>query len=71
MRIAEANESLELAAEISSLALPPAEVLDKTLRYETTIERQLYKAVNELERLQSRRAGKAVPASISLEFQGA
>ena len=51
----------------ASLDLPPSEALDKILRYETTISRQLYKAVAELERLQGFRKGELVPPPINVE----
>jgi hypothetical protein len=62
------KETLELKALKASLALPPREVLDKILRYETTISRQLYKAMAELERLQRLRKGEPVPPSINVEI---
>lgn len=45
---------------LSSGALPHEDAMDKILRYETTIERQLYKAIHELERLQQRRLGEVL-----------
>lgn len=47
--------------------LPNAEVLDKILRYETTLERQLYRAMHQLERLQRMRKGEFVPAPVTME----
>jgi len=61
------KETLELEALKASLALPPREVLDKILRYETTISRQLYKAMAELERFQRMRMGEPVPPPINVE----
>lgn len=61
------KENLELEARKASLALPSKEVLDKILRYETTISRQLYKAMAELERLQRMRKGEAVHPPINVE----
>ena len=61
------KETLELEALKASLALPPREVLEKILRYETTISRQLYKAMAELERLQRLRRGEPVPPAINVE----
>ncbi len=37
------------------------ESIETILRYETAIERSLYRALHELERLQSKRSGKDVP----------
>ena len=36
-------------------------------RYETTIERQMYKAMHELERLQMARLGAIVPAPLAVD----
>ena len=50
------------------LSFPPTDAVDKILRYETAIERQLYRAINELERLQRRRRGDIVPPPIHVEI---
>jgi hypothetical protein len=42
--------------------VPTKDELDRLLRYEGTIERPLYKAMNQLERLQRMRSGDSVPA---------
>ena len=47
------------------LFLPEKEELDKLLRYEVMINRQLNHAMAELERVQARRKGEANPATIS------
>ena len=47
--------------------LPSAETLDKILRYETKLERQLYRAMNQLERLQRMRQGESVPPPLTME----
>jgi len=62
----ENEEDARQAAEI----LPSAAVLDKILRYETTVERQLYRAMNQLERVQRRRNGDAVPPPITMDVSG-
>lgn len=41
--------------------VPTSDNLDRLLRYETTIERQFYKALHQLERLQRLRSGDNVP----------
>jgi hypothetical protein len=56
-------EDMDLEAQMLADQLPPKHVVDKILRYETTIERQLYRAIDQLERLQRSRRGDAVPAS--------
>lgn len=66
--IIEENEILELDAKSASYVLPPKDTTDKILRYETTIERQLYRAMNQLERLQRQRRGEVVPPPISVEL---
>ena len=47
--------------------LPSTEVLEKILRYETKLKRQMFRAMSQLERLQRMRKGEAVPAPISVE----
>ncbi|MCM8794582.1 MAG: hypothetical protein NC819_02100 [Candidatus Omnitrophica bacterium] len=41
--------------------------LDKIIRYEASLDRQLYKAISQLERLQRRRKGEELPAPVVLE----
>ncbi len=41
--------------------LPQEEDLQKIARYEAHLSRQMYQALHELEALQARRGGKAVP----------
>lgn len=50
------------------LRLPLEADLDRILRYETTIQRQLVCAFNQLERLQRFRKGDPVPAPVSLQI---
>ncbi|MFX0196163.1 MAG: hypothetical protein ACFFCW_08575 [Candidatus Hodarchaeota archaeon] len=47
--------------------IPSRHELDRLLRYEGAIERQLYKALNQLERLQRLRAGDNVPAPVEMD----
>jgi hypothetical protein len=47
--------------------IPSRDELDRLLRYEGAIERQFYKALNQLERLQRLRAGDNVPAPIQVD----
>jgi hypothetical protein len=47
--------------------IPSKDELDRLLRYEGAIERQLYKAMNQLERLQRMRAGDNVPAPVEVD----
>jgi septation ring formation regulator EzrA len=48
-------------------SIPSKDELDRLLRYEGAIERQFYKAVNQLERLQRLRAGDNVPAPVEVD----
>ena len=52
----------------ANFSLPDA--TDKILRYETALERQLYRALHQLERKQRRRQGEPVPPPVSVEFLG-
>jgi hypothetical protein len=60
------RESLAFEAEERSFSLPPDGATDKLLRYETHLDRQLYRAMGELERLQRRRAGEKVPPPLNI-----
>jgi hypothetical protein len=63
----EEREEKEEAARQAAGVLPSPAVLDKILRYEGTVERQLYRAMNQLERLQRRRNGEAIPPPITMD----
>jgi hypothetical protein len=52
---------------IDHLSLPAGEDLDRILRYEGSIQRQLAFSINLLERLQRSRKGEHVPAPVSLQ----
>lgn len=45
-------------------------VIDRVLRYQSMINRQLYQAINQLERLQRLRKGENVPAPLNLQVLG-
>ncbi|HSY18981.1 MAG TPA: hypothetical protein VK815_11630 [Candidatus Acidoferrales bacterium] len=51
----EKREQVEEAARQSAEVLPKEETLGKIMRYESALERQLFRAMNQLERLQERR----------------
>ena len=61
------REAAEEEARQAAAVLPSPEVLDKILRYETKLERQMYRAMSQLERLQRMRQGEAVPPPMTLE----
>ena len=50
-------------------SLPPEAELEKLTRYEGSLERQFYKALNQLERVQRMRAGDKIPAPIALNLE--
>jgi hypothetical protein len=49
-------------------AVPDARDLDRLLKYEGSIDRQFYKAIDQLERLQRLRAGDNVPAPVNIDL---
>ena len=61
------RERAEEQAHQLAAVLPSEETLDKILRYETALLRQLNQAMNQLERLQRRRQGEAVPPPLTLD----
>ncbi len=63
----EEREDKEETARQAANILPEAAVLEKILRYEVALDRQLYRAMNQLERLQRRRAGENVPPPLTVE----
>ncbi len=58
----------ELAAIKDHLSLPLGVDLDRILRYETTVQRQLVYAIKQLERLQRIAKGEHVPAPVSVQL---
>jgi hypothetical protein len=64
----EDREDKEETARQLANVLPSAPVLDKILRYENALERQLYRAMNQLERLQRRREGEDVPPPVTMQL---
>jgi hypothetical protein len=62
------REAAEEEARQAAAVLPSPEVLDKIMRYESTLQRQLYRALAQLERLQRMREGEAVPAPMMMEL---
>jgi hypothetical protein len=53
---------------IGQHAIPNREALDRLLRYETTIDRSLTRALDRLERLQRRRNGERIPPPVSVRL---
>jgi hypothetical protein len=50
-------------ADTRRFSLPPADVIDRFLSYDTQYDRQLYHAMDQLERQQRQRRGENVPAA--------
>ena len=67
-RFATESEDLAVDAEARSLTLPPADATDKLLRYDGHLDRQLYRAMDQLERLQRQRRGEAVPPPLNVNL---
>src|SRR5437588_873621 len=62
------REKLAGDAEARSFSLPPVDAADKLLRYEAHLDRQLYRAMDQLERLQRHRRGEKVPPPLNINF---
>jgi len=64
----EEREQMEEEAHQAADVLPSADTLDKLLRYETALQKEMFRAMNRLERLQRRRHGENVPAPVAMEI---
>ena len=62
-----AKNTLKLQVIKKLGTIPSRHELDRLLRYEGSIERQFYKALNQLERLQRLRAGDNVPPLVEVD----
>ena len=62
-----ASNELKLQVVKKLGTIPSKCELDRLLRYEGSIERQFYRALNQLERLQRLRAGDNVPAPVEVD----
>jgi hypothetical protein len=62
------RESLAGDSEARSFSLPPADATEKLLRYEAHLDRQLYRAMDQLERLQRKRGGENVPPPLNINL---
>ena len=65
---AAAGIHLAADAEARSFSLPSADATDKIIRYETHLDRQMYRAMDQLERLQRQRKGENVPPPLNLNL---
>jgi len=55
-------------AAVGRHAIPSGDALDKILRYEAAVNRDLGRALDRLERLQRRRAGEMMPPPVSVRL---
>jgi hypothetical protein len=62
------RENLAADAEARSFSLPPVDATDKLLRYEAHLDRQLYRAMDQLEGLQRQRRGETVPPPLNINL---
>ena len=65
-RVLLAQQRAKLANDVE--AIPPDETLDRVLRAEAAADRSLGRAIDQLERLQRRRLGEAVPPPVSVRL---
>ena len=63
------RQKLQEDSKARSFSLPPADATDQLLAYESRMDRQLYRAVDELERRQRRRRGESVPPADHGQFR--
>jgi hypothetical protein len=61
-------ESLAGDSEARRFSLPPVHAADKILRHESHWDRQLYRAMDQLERLQRQRRGENVPPPLNINL---
>ena len=64
----EKREQMAFSAQTLSLSIPPKNIMDTFSRYEASILRQFYRAMNELERIQRQRKGDVIPPPINVEI---
>jgi hypothetical protein len=62
------REKLAVDAEARSFSLPLVDAADKLLRYEAHLDRQLYRAMDQLERVQRQRRGDNVPPPLNINL---
>lgn len=62
-----APESPGAKSRIQPLCLPSDDEMNRILRYDAASNRQLYQAINQLERLQRVRKGEHVPAPVNVQ----
>ncbi|MBI2842383.1 MAG: hypothetical protein HYX78_03185 [Armatimonadetes bacterium] len=66
MEVVQEHEDFRTQSQLAKFSLPGGESSDRILRYETAIERQMYRAMNQLERLQRQRRGEFTPPPVNV-----
>ena len=61
------SEAEKLKVRRDASLLPGQKIVDKIMRYETRLERQMYRAMNQLERLQRLRKGEMVQPPVAIQ----
>jgi len=64
-RQVQAKEEFEREAKIATLNLPSDKASERIIRYETTIERRMHRAMEQLARLQRERKRAPTPPAIN------
>jgi len=64
------KQKISLALQVKKMlgSIPEGKELERLLKYEGSIERQFYKAIDQLERLQRLRRGDTVPPPVSIDL---
>ena len=68
LEVIQERQDLRTESEMAGLSLPDAGAADRILRYEAAIERQMYRAMDQLERLQRQRRGEFTPPPVNLQL---
>jgi len=66
-RDADEREEIDEESRLAAKTLPPMETLERIMRYEAKLERQLYRAMAHLERVQCMRRGVPIPTPLKIE----
>jgi hypothetical protein len=62
----EKREEREKESQQAAAVIPSLDVMEKIMRYETKLERQMYRAMAQLERVQRMRKGETLPAPLTV-----
>ena len=62
------NGFLKLGQTLTHYDIAHNDIYGKLIRYESSIERGIYKALHELQRLQATRSGEKIPAPVAIDI---